>query len=127
VKKILVLSATSLLLIAISGCSSMNGQAKPQSSITTTMQKIVTEENEDSTTKNSPYSKTSTVYKTEGTYIGKIDNSSVEIKVDGKVRVFVLSKGISDYEGGSILKFSYYEDENGQDVISEVLHSSFGQ
>jgi hypothetical protein len=127
VKKVFALSTTILLILVISGCSSMYGQPKQQSSYTTTMkQKTVYEEYEDNINENNPDIVTSTVFRAKGNYIGKIDNSSVEINVDGVIRVFVVSEGISDYEEGTTLEFSYYTNEHGQNVISKVLGSSSG-
>lgn len=57
----------------------------------------------------------------EGNLIGRIDNRSVEIEVNGETRAFGLSDALRevDFTEGPI-SFKYYVDENGSSIITEA-------
>ncbi len=57
----------------------------------------------------------------EGIMIGRIDNHSVEIEVNGEARVFGLSEELREmaFAEGPI-SFNYYVDKNGRSIITEA-------
>jgi hypothetical protein len=56
----------------------------------------------------------------EGTYIRQIDSASVEIKVDGEVKVFYLLKGFNSYGEGIRIRFSYGTSKDGLNFLTAI-------
>jgi hypothetical protein len=56
-----------------------------------------------------------------GTYIRQIDSASVEIKVDGKVKVFYLLKGFTRYDEGVRIRFSYGTSKDGLNFLTGIM------
>jgi hypothetical protein len=60
----------------------------------------------------------------EGTYVGQIDNNSVEIEINGKATAYRLSEevkaSIEDLNSGAKVKFTYFKNKNGQLVITSI-------
>ncbi|MCF8010196.1 MAG: protease complex subunit PrcB family protein [Clostridiales bacterium] len=59
----------------------------------------------------------------EGTYVGRIDNNFVEIKIDGKPQSFKLpayGKLKTKLQSNQYIKFSYYKNAKGQLVINNI-------
>jgi hypothetical protein len=55
-----------------------------------------------------------------GTYIKQIDSASVEIIVDGKVKVFYLLKGFTRYNEGVRIRFSYGTSKDGLNFLTGI-------
>lgn len=57
----------------------------------------------------------------EGVFNGRIDSHSVEIEINGEIKVFGLSEAVRDTEfhRGDIT-FKYFVDKNGKPVIAEA-------
>ncbi|HYK74564.1 MAG TPA: hypothetical protein VEV44_15830 [Pseudoneobacillus sp.] len=158
-KKVFILGATSLIVIALSGFSTISDflnreQSKSQSNIKeettfTEKEQEVSEETTEGPLKvkaelpefpyigppvgpqeggtegtlvdnlEEPLELTDNVY-AEGTYIRQIDSASVEIKVDGEVKVFYLLKGFSGYGEGIRIRFSYGTNKDGLNFITVI-------
>lgn len=60
-----------------------------------------------------------------GVYVGQIDNNFIEIEVDGQAQAFMFGPEIAhllaeDLQTGDAILFSYYENTNGQLVITAL-------
>ncbi|MGM0688353.1 MAG: hypothetical protein ACQESO_02100 [Bacillota bacterium] len=61
------------------------------------------------------------VFNGTGNLTGRIDNHSVEIEIDGELRVFGLSNELREAEfAPGPISFKYYVDKNGRSIITEA-------
>ncbi|MHC0038840.1 hypothetical protein [Pseudoneobacillus sp. C159] len=147
-KKGFMIGATSLMVIALSGCSTISdlrnkAQTESQSNLIEETAAIEKEQevSEEPTkvtkgkTEEGPpvgakegtlvdkLEETMELYdvvQAEGTYIRQLDGASVEINVDGEVKVFYLLKGFMGYHEGSGISFSYGTNKDGLNFINAI-------
>ncbi|WP_432408324.1 hypothetical protein [Wukongibacter sp. M2B1] len=117
-KRILVLVFTLLMVVSlVSGCinSKIESEDENKDRLENENEVENTEDNEIINKRNSQ----------TGTYVGQVDNNSIEIKVDNGFMVLMLNdetrNSIEEINEGDEIDFVYYKNENDQYVLVSII------
>lgn len=110
-----------LIAVVLSACSSESNQTKTKEPISKTAEPAPKETVEES---GEPSSEPVTSIDEEGTYIGQIDNNSIEVEAAGETLVLRLSEDVreslANVKEGSKVNITYKKNEDGQWLLEKI-------
>ncbi|MDR7071905.1 hypothetical protein [Fictibacillus barbaricus] len=114
-----------IMAVILSACSN-NQDSKPKDvkhkTAATAPKK---EQNENKSDKKEEAATDQTAIQIDGTYVGQIDNNSIEVEADGEILVLRLTdetrKLLAALKDGATVSVTYKKDENDQNILEKIV------
>ncbi|KZE69438.1 hypothetical protein AWM68_04010 [Fictibacillus phosphorivorans] len=111
-----------LLVVVLTACSSESNQTETKEPVSKTAEPVQKEAVEEAKGEHS--SEPVTSIDEDGTYIGQIDNNSIEVEAAGETLVLRLSEdvreSVANVKEGSKVNITYKKNENGQWLLEKI-------
>ncbi|WNB90711.1 hypothetical protein [Bacillus sp. NEB1478] len=117
-----------ILAVMLSACSNDQSSEPKEGKKKTAATAPVTEQNKD-TEEKAVTDQTS--IQAEGTYVGQIDNNSIEVDSDGEILVLRLTdttrESLKSLKDGSTVSITYKKDDNDQNILEKIMAVDSGE
>ncbi|MDM5316892.1 hypothetical protein QUF49_12870 [Fictibacillus sp. b24] len=124
-KKTWTMILIALIVVMLSACNSESNKTETKEPVSKTAEPTQKESKEE--TKDEPASEPVSSIDEEGTYIGQIDNNSIEVEAAGEILVLRLSEEVRDsvanLKEGSKVLITYKKNENDQWLLEKITPS----